>query len=618
MNFLKQSAISLFACSALFGASGGMLGSPANPANPAYYTGAINGGYSANGANVKILKGDSFAYAYGGSDYGSGDRSTKNNTLIIDGGEVSTHAYGGFATALQNGNAISANNTLIIQNSPASVLPDDVYGGAANATHGDAIAYGNTVILLNGKMDDVLAARANSDFGSAVASGNTMVLAGGDVAGALRGGRVVRTGTQIDNILESFSGNSLHFVGYQGASKMSTISDFEFYHFYMPKNLFYPSANYVMLQGGDLRAKVASVNIAGGGARLNLGDKITLLYADSFYSEIENKGAVISGKQGILWDYDFLLGQDTHTLNATVLRAKQSDEAKFLPQSNEASLQALNQGGDLAMNSLKELKAASISKNSTIDFIPFFNVSAGSVKTALRTNAANFIAGFGVKKEHGFGSGIVAPFVESGFGSYSSDLISGNGDISYYGGGLMGRFIAGGAYFDAMLRLGKIKNSFKESKINFEQNKNYWGFGAGVGYILDFGEHQIDASAKYIYTHISNGELDIYGDNAEFNSINSKRLKVGARYSYTGFGANGYAYEPFLGAYYERELGSGAKVSVNRLYEIKSDEAKKNTAVFELGVNVKGQNGLSLQASANGYAGGKKGAAGNLKLTYEF
>ena len=64
MNFLKQSAISLFACSALFGASGGMLGSPANPA---YYT---------------------------------------------------------------------ANNTLIIQNSPSSVLPDDVYGGAAMHTQG--------------------------------------------------------------------------------------------------------------------------------------------------------------------------------------------------------------------------------------------------------------------------------------------------------------------------------------------------------------------------------------------------------------------------------------------------------------------------------------------------
>lgn len=621
MSILKQSAILLLAASFAFGASGGKLGSPAEPNNASFYTGTIDNAYATSGANVVISSGDSFTYAYGGSDYGIGDRATTNNTLSINGGEVITHAYGGFANSLERGNAVSTGNKLIIINSPATVLPDDVYGGAAKAVHGDATASGNTVVLLNGYMDDILAGRANSDFGSARANNNTLILAGGDVFGTIRGGRSTRSGLGED--LDAFSGNTVSFMAYQGRSKMSTISHFEFYNFYMPSNLFYASTNYLSLQDGGKRAMISNVDIQSGGPRLNIGDKITLLYADSIYGEIRNKGAVIKGSQGLLWSYDFLLGQDANTLNATVINSRQSDEAEFLAQSSAASLQALNVGADLAMDALKDIKSASIDANNTIDLIPFFASSAGSVKSVLRVKEASFIAGLGVKKEHGFGTVIIAPFVESGFGDYSSDLVSGSGDISYIGGGIGARFLKDNAYVEGMFRLGKIKNKFKESErgspMEFEQNKNYWGFGAGLGYMFEFGAHKIDANAKYLYTHVKNGEIYLFGDSAEFRKVNSKRIKIGVRYSYNALSTDsGFDVEPFAGVYYEHEFSGNPKVFVNRIYEVKSNEAKKNSGVFELGVSMTNSNGLGLQAGVSAYAGGKKGVNGNVRLSYEF
>lgn len=139
--------------------------------------------------------------------------------------------------------------------------------------------------------------------------------------------------------------------------------------------------------------------------------------------------------------------------------------------------------------------------------------------------------------------------------------------------------------------------------------------GTGYAWRLD-DKQMLDVYGRYTWNRVQADNVTIGYDRLNFGSMQSSRLRLGARYSYD---ANPRM-TPYVGLAYEREFKGNASGSVYGM-SIEEPTLKGNTGIVEIGVVMKPQSATSpwtVSAGLLDYFGDRQGVAGGVKVRYAF
>jgi len=113
-----------------------------------------------------------------------------------------------------------------------------------------------------------------------------------------------------------------------------------------------------------------------------------------------------------------------------------------------------------------------------------------------------------------YGQSMLAPFFEAGWGGYNSynnfsgNAVNANGNVSYYGGGLMLKHdFPVGLYLEASARAGEVLTSYRSGDLrdasghaaSYDTTAAYFGAHGGAGWVWNITERaSLDVFGKYI------------------------------------------------------------------------------------------------------------------------
>ena len=109
--------------------------------------------------------------------------------------------------------------------------------------------------------------------------------------------------------------------------------------------------------------------------------------------------------------------------------------------------------------------------------------------------------------------------------------------LVYNGGGIAARYEnAHGVYTESSLRAGMLKSEMTDAlsdgnqKYGYKSESEYYGAHIGIGQIIPLTESSdLDVYGKFFHTYTEGDSFNVAGDEFAFDSINSDRLRVGAR-----------------------------------------------------------------------------------------
>ncbi|MDR3043122.1 MAG: autotransporter outer membrane beta-barrel domain-containing protein [Desulfovibrio sp.] len=590
----------------------------------------------ATGNTVNISGGMLGRNVYGG--FGSSG-TAQDNDVNISGGTVAGYVYGGRA----DGSGTAVNNVVTI--SGGTVL-GYVYGGRASGS-GDALL--NTVAITGGELhDNVYGGSSNNSD----ATGNTVRIEGAPTFGptsALYGGYAntgigdVRTGNTLEMWTTGVSVKGLH--------------NFQNLYFFLPSTIAAGSTVLTVADAVDIStpatgpstgATTVGVGIMGGGApTLATGDSVTLIKSNTGLTADAGLANTITGMQGISTLYTFTLETSADALVARVGGASNTHEGirKSPSEGQAAGAAALTQGGDLAggqgmASAQQAARAAGAGAAAQGGWGGFGSTSGGmsTYATGSHVDARGVSIMLGLAKRFGLdGADLVAgPFFEAGVGSYDSyndgpggdDSIHAWGDSNYQGGGLLARLEATqgmlkGLYGEVSARAGSLHTTYRSDDLNpalgrasYQTTSGYVGAHGGLGYVWELDETtDLDMYGKYFWTHTEGSSVAVFGDDLDFDAMDSQRLRAGARLSHD-LTSN---IRPYVGAAWDHEFAGSARSTVNG-QSVAAPSLTGDTGVGEVGLVWKPveDSGFSVDLGAQGYVGMRQGWSGALQVKYEF
>jgi hypothetical protein len=348
-----------------------------------------------------------------------------------------------------------------------------------------------------------------------------------------------------------------------------------------------------------------SLGFNSGTVPLEIGHSVVLI--DNYGNVANYNQSTIKINHGAILEYDFDITTNGSDLIATLQNVKVSKQTKSYSKGYLSSIAFLNSADELLSN--ENLKKS-----------VFIEATYGQSKYKIDSDidTKGFSAIVGVSK--GIDDfGYAGLYFENGGGSY--DITGGakaNGDVKYYGFGLLSMFELGeSAYIDANIKMGKVKNEFKmdDAGINYELDSLYYGAHLGLGYKIKFFDtSMLDLSAKYFYMHENGDDTKIFGDGISFQDIDSNRIKFGARLSFNEFGPY---YNPFIALNYEHEFDGYAEVSTYS-YNMDVLTLEGNTGIGEIGIEITPNKFWYLNLNLKGYVGKREGASAKCEIEYKF
>ena len=378
------------------------------------------------------------------------------------------------------------------------------------------------------------------------------------------------------------------------------------------------SVNGLSLAGGTPLSAGQSMTLLESKQDMGLGDagKIPLNGADDFTAGV---AAVGKGTMAI--------SEDGKQLTYTIDRVGLNPQTTAIAENRTAAAAFLNQGADIAADSLDLLGSdykyglrtfgAVYGSRSTYD-------AAGDLKI----NGWSEIVGLGDVHRKGDGDLSWGVFYENGTGNYrtwnefNNEMFRGDGSLLYNGGGAAVRYQKdNGWYYEASVRAGTLSasmdNAVKDGKGNsygFDSDSTYWGAHAGVGKVIETEQGEWNVYGKYFHTDIDGDSFHIDGDRFEFDSLTSDRLRLGARYTadkakqWSLYYGLAWEYE-FTGDSHMRAAGMNAP----------EQSLGGSTGIAEIGT-VWQPSDSPWQANINlkGYAGEREGVSGMVQLAYTF
>lgn len=570
----------------------------------------------------------------GGDVYGADSKaesSATGNEVIISGTPTFESAYGTniYGASTFDGEIIG--NKVTISGRPVFKFDDPdknikIYGGYVDR---DGNVTGNSVEI-NGDMKFTESLEIYGGYGGTGAvTGNSVTISGRPTFAA---DSVIYGGYSASG---EVSGNILNIKSTD--ITVSNIKNFDVYNFYLPDTV---QAGDVLLTvtGGssneqtDLKGSSVNVGITGSAPALKSGDNVTLLHnANGILAD----GTTVYGKmtQGVSLEYDFTtVLENGDSLVTTIIKSGISDDTKSLVETQAAAAGFINSGADMLVSS----GITSMSKvTSAEDNAIFGAMSGGSMRYDTGSHADvkgyNFALGMGKAVANNAGRLTFGPFVEYGYGDYTSYLdngVRGDGKTKYYGVGVLARQDdKSGVYYEGSLRYGRMDADYASNDLgtagvhsSYDSSSAYYGAHLGIGKVTGLNDTtKADVYAKLLYTHQNGDSVTLQGEgNGEvydFDAVDSTRARVGARVS-KAYSERGTGY---VGLAYEYEFDGEARATVKG-FSTPAPSIKGSSGLVELGyiLQPQGVNDPTINIGLQGWGGKKQGFTGNVDFVWTF
>ncbi len=368
------------------------------------------------------------------------------------------------------------------------------------------------------------------------------------------------------------------------------------------------------------------------GTYLHTGETMTLIAnngKDTGLTEHNLDGGTSHFLQGVTTEgtVDVALEEDTNNLVGTLGEVKLNEQVMSIAENRTAAAAFLNQGADIAADSLDLLGTdykyglrtfgAVYGSRSTYD-------AAGDLKI----NGWSEIVGLGNVHRKGDGDLSWGIFYENGTGNYrtwnefNNEMFRGDGSLLYNGGGAAVRYKQDdGWYYEASVRAGTLSasmdNAVKDGNgqsYGFDSDSTYWGAHAGVGKVIETETGEWNVYGKYFHTDIDGDTFHIDGDLFEFDSLTSDRLRLGARYT----ADKAKRWSLYYGLAWEYEFSGDSHMKAGQ-WDAPEQSLGGSTGIAEIGT-VWQPDDSPWQANINlkGYAGEREGVSGMVQLAYTF
>lgn len=557
--------------------------------------GTVNGGYirdnteqsSANNNDVIIDDSDIFGSVNGGyinSNKSSG--SANNNTVIISNSNITASSmFGAVKGGYVEGSGSADDNKLIIVNSK---LVGGVYGGYVNE-NGDS-ASRNSVVIVDSTVSGIVVGGYAESKNAANTNNNSVTIVGNsDLTNA------VLLGTNEDGQTE----NTLIIDGWSGTVK--SINNFN-------------------------SIKIESL---AGGLNLKEGEKfdfVTVTESNSISGTIED--ADVTGiKAGVALEVDGTLGIDGNTINIDVEHIRAQEQTAITTEARAGVTAFVNQGAEVVADNLNMLSQSAEGINT------FATVSGNNSKydtgSYADINGWNSIVGIASTKEIGKDKLNYGAFFENGSGNYNTcneiggASFRGDGNVLYNGGGVMVRLDKeNGFYTEAAVRAGSVKNEAGKGlsdglyTYDYETENAYYGGHIGIGKIfkLDNGKAW-DVYGKYFHMHHEGDSVEIAGDTFDFDSVDSNKLRIGARFTET----QSEKLTSYYGLAWDYEFSGDVKGTAAG-YDMHTPSLEGSTVIGEVGFRYTPgkESPWYFDANVKGYVGMQEGLSGNVQAVYSF
>ena len=564
----------------------------------------------------------------GGNAPDSYEGNANNNTVEISGGTINSTIWGGRSVT---GNA--EGNTVTISGSPTFAASSGIHGAAAY----DGDAKNNTVNILA------------KDFS----------------IGFLIGGEPGPSGTS--------SGNTLNLAAKNVTA--GSVNGFQNMNFYLPSDIANNDTMLTVNGGTATDVKGVTFGVAAlSGVKLAKGNTVNLITNPSGLTmddTLKTTDSATLAKETFLSanslttdnKYELSIskkGEDTIIAtvdNVTEQKAEEGgsgenggsgkkavsipDVLKSPVETRAGVVTLVNAGADLlisqGMSNAADAAAAERTEGDAAaapragGFAPFAAVSFGKLRAESGSHVDNkgigMNLGFAREIENKNGKLLVGPVIEYGHGSYDSYQDSGikaDGKSSYWGIGVIAKQTNdNGFYYEGSLRAGRTKSDYNSDlrpglHVNYDSSATYWAAHLGVGKLVDIGhDNTLDYYGKYFYSHTGSDSTYLNGANetANFDAVNSHRIRLGARLTHALNEKN----KLYGGLAWQYEFKGDARATYSVSGEAPSPSVKGSSGMIELGWQVKpGKSPMTIDLGVTGWVGKQRGITANLQANWTF
>ena len=324
------------------------------------------------------------------------------------------------------------------------------------------------------------------------------------------------------------------------------------------------------------------------------------------------------------------LNADGKSIDMYVEDVSLNDQIDLVAENRAVAAAFVNQGTDLISDSLD-----TISRDDNYGVKTFAavhgNRSKYDVNSDIKINGWSTIVGVGNADKFDNGSEFSwGVFYENGSGNYrtfnefNNEFFRGDGSLVYNGGGIAARYTnKNGVYTEGSLRAGMLKsdmdNALRDGAGNYygyESESAYYGAHIGIGKITSLSESSdLDIYGKFFHTYTEGDSFKVAGDEFEFDSINSDRLRIGARI--TSNKENKFS--TYYGLAYEYEFNGDADMTAQGL-KAPTQSLQGSSVMAEVGFNYQPTptSPWSFDLNMRGYTGERQGGSFNVQATYTF
>ena len=387
-------------------------------------------------------------------------------------------------------------------------------------------------------------------------------------------------------------------------------------------------------------SNIGNIEIANiGKTDLKVGDRTYLIFATqgeeiSKFNEqnVENYSGVAK-VVSLKMDYEAQkhidgLNINMPALSAVVTGVERNKQTDLVASNRAVAAAFVNQGTDLIADSLDTLSRDGKYGVKTFAAV-HGNRSKYDVNSDIKINGWSTIVGVGAENEHHGGDFSWGVFYENGSGNYrtyndfNNEFFRGDGSLVYNGGGIAARYEnSHGVYTEGSLRAGMLKSEMTdalsdgENKYGYESETAYYGAHIGVGKIFSLGDDSdLDVYGKFFHTYTEGDSFNVADDEFEFDSINSDRLRIGARV--TSNKENKFS--TYYGLAYEYEFNGDAEMRAAGM-KAPTQSLQGSSVMAEIGLNYQPtpDSPWSFDLNMRGYAGERQGGSFNVQATYTF
>lgn len=616
--------------------------------------GRVYGGFTAGSNNIATannntvtLNGSNIDFVYGGH---SGLGSANENIVKIDGGNYDA-VKGGWGYS-DNANGSANNNKISIIN---ATINRYIMGGEGGTANENIVTITNSTVNLSKNINDPYYGLTGGVGYEGGAQYNQVIITNSIISGNVYGAYIYNNNGQlaIDNNITitgssnienanlygygtksgaTGNGNTLTLNGWSGSTK--SVQNFNNINF---ENIKWNNDGTVLnITGNTEKDALANTNIKlnklnfSGGTQLNTGDSMTFVKGTDLGIDATKVTIAPEFTAGVATVGTGDVEVDENSVKYTLTEVKQNGQIDLIAENRAVAAAFVNQGTDLISDSLD-----TISRDSNYGVKTFAavhgNRSKYDVNSDIKINGWSVIAGVGNADKFDNGSEFSwGVFYENGSGNYrtynefNNEFFRSDGSLVYNGGGIAARYTnKNGVYTEGSLRAGMLKsdmdNALRDGAGNFygyESESAYYGAHIGIGKIISLSDSSdLDVYGKFFHTYTEGDSFKVANDEFKFDSINSDRLRIGARI--TSNKENKFS--TYYGLAYEYEFNGDADMQAQGL-KAPTQSLQGSSVMAEVGFNYQPtpDSPWSFDLNMRGYTGERQGGSFNVQATYTF